>query len=83
MSITSSKIALAFIVFPTIPAASFAMMAGEAGAANLSISGIPLGPANPGGMSNVLADPSGIENASKIRPLHTPRITIPAISHFK
>jgi hypothetical protein len=34
-------------------------------------------------MSNVLADPSGIENASKIRPLHTPRITIPAISHFK
>ena len=37
----------------------FAMMAGEAEAGNLPISGIPLGPADPGGMNNVLADPSG------------------------
>ena len=83
MSTTSSKIALAFIVFLTIPAASFAMMAGEAGAGNLSISGIPLGPANPGGMNNVLADPSGIENAYKVAPLPQPHITVPEIPKFK
>jgi hypothetical protein len=34
-------------------------------------------------MNNALADPIGIENASKIPPLPTPRITIPAIPHFK
>ena len=83
MSHTSAKIAFALFIFLAAPAASFAMMAGEAGAGNLPISGIPLGPANPGGMNNVLADPSGIENASNIPPLHAPRITIPAISHFK
>jgi hypothetical protein len=69
MSHTSTKIAPALFIFLAAPAASFAMMAGEAGAGNLPISGIPLGPANPGGMNNVLADPSGIENAYKVAPL--------------
>ena len=64
MSNASIKAAFVLIVLLTIPAASFAMMPGEAGAGNLPISGIPLGPANSGGMNNVLADPSGIENAS-------------------
>jgi len=83
VSNTSAKIALAFFVFLAAPTASFAMMAGEAGAGNLPISGIPLGPANPGGMNNVLADPSGIENAYKVAPLPQPHITVPAIPKFK
>jgi hypothetical protein len=83
MSTTSGTIAPTCFVLLAAPTASFAMMAGEAGAGNLPISGIPLGPANPGGLNNVLADPSGIENASKIPPLPTPHITIPAIPHFK
>jgi hypothetical protein len=87
MSNASIKIAFAAIVFLTAPAASFAMMAGEAGAGNLPISGIPLGPANSGGLNNVLADPSGIENASKMPPLPQQlppqRITVPAVSQFE
>jgi hypothetical protein len=87
MSNASAKIAFAVIVFLTAPAASFAMMAGEAGAGNLPISGIPLGPANPGGLNNVLAYPSGIENASKMPPLSQQpppqRITVPAAPQFK
>jgi len=59
------------------------MMAGEAGAGNLPISGIPLGPANRGGMNNVLADPSGIENANKVPPLPLPHIGVPVIPKFK
>ena len=83
MSDTSAKIALALFIFLAAPAASFAMMAGEAGAGNLPISGIPLGPANSGGMNNVLADPSGIENAYKVAPLPQPHITVPEIPKFK
>lgn len=83
MSNTPTKIVIALSIFLATPAASFAMMAGEAGAGNLPISGIPLGPANVGGMNNVLADPSGIENASKMAPLPPPHITVPAIPKFK
>jgi hypothetical protein len=59
------KIARAFFIFLAAPAASFAMMAGEAKAGNLQTSGIPLGPANACGMNNVLADPSGIETLTR------------------
>ncbi len=83
MSNTSAKLALAFFVFLAAPTASFGMMAGEAGAGNSPISGIPPGPANPGGLNNVIADPSGIGNASKMAPLPPPRITVPAIPHFE
>ena len=84
MSNTSAKIALALFIFLAAPAASFAMMAGEAGAGNLPISGIPLGPANAGGMNNTLADPSGIENAYKVAPLPRPHIAAaPVIPKFK
>jgi len=58
-------------------------MAGEAGAGNLPISGIPPGPANVGGLNNVLADPSGIGNASRMAPLPPPHITVPVIPQFK
>lgn len=83
MSNTSAKIALAFFIFLTAPAPSFARMAGEAGMGNVPISGIPPGPANAGGMNNVLVDPSGIANASKLAPLPAPRITVPVVPQFK
>jgi hypothetical protein len=83
MSSTTARIALAFFVFLSAPAASFARMAGEAGAGNLPISGIPPGPANVGGLNNVLADPSGIGNASRMAPLPPPHITVPVIPQFK
>ena len=83
MSNTSAKIALAFFIFLATPAASFAMMAGEAGAGNLAISGIPPGPANAGGVNNVLNDPSGIENAAKVPPLPPPHINVPVVPQFK
>jgi hypothetical protein len=82
MSSTSAKIVLAFLLLAA-PAASFARMAGGAGAGNLPISGIPPGPANVGGLNNVLADPSGIGNASKMAPLPPPHITVPVIPKFK
>jgi hypothetical protein len=83
MSSTTARIALAFFIFLSAPAASFARMAGEAGAGNLAISGIPPGPANVGGLNNVTADPSGIGNAAKMAPLPPPHITVPAIPQFK
>ncbi len=83
MSSTTARIALALFIFLSAPAASFARMAGEAGAGNLPISGIPPGPANVGGLNNALADPSGIGNASKMAPLPPPHITVPVIPQFK
>jgi hypothetical protein len=73
MSKTSAKLALALLVVPGAPSASYARMAGVAGSGNVPISGIPPGPANAVGMNNVTVDPSGIANASKIPPLHLPR----------
>jgi hypothetical protein len=83
MSSTSAKIALAFVVFLAAPAASFARMAGEAGMGNVPISGIPQGPANAGGMNNVMVNPSGIGNGSRIAAPPPPRISVPAIPRFK
>jgi hypothetical protein len=83
MSSTPIKIIGALLVLLVAPAASYARMAGEAGMGNIPISGIPPGPANLGGMNNVIADPSGIANASKMAPLPPPRITIPTIPQFK
>jgi hypothetical protein len=82
MSSIAAKIVLAFLLLAA-PAASFARMAGGAGAGNIPISGIPPGPANVGGLNNVLADPSGIGNASKVAPLPPPHITVPVIPQFK
>jgi hypothetical protein len=82
MSRTSAKI-IVLLALLAAPAASYARMAGEAGTGNIPISGIPPGPANPGGMNNVFIDPSGIGNASRIAPLPPPHITIPTIPQFK
>lgn len=83
MSNTSAKVAFAIFLAFAAPAASFARMAGEAGAGNVPISGIPPGPANAGGMNNVMVDPSGIGNASRMAPLPQPHISAPTIPHFK
>jgi len=83
MSSTTARIALALFIFLSAPAASFARMAGEAGAGNLPISGIPPGPANVGGLNNATVDPSGIGNASRMAPLPPPHITVPVIPQFK
>ena len=83
MSNTSAKIAVALLLLLSAPAASFARMAGEAGAGNVPISGIPPGPGHAGGMNNVTVDPSGIGNTSRMAPLPPPRIRVPAIPQFK
>ncbi len=58
-------------------------MAGEAGAGNVPISGIAPGPANAGGMNNVIIDPSGIGNAARMAPLPQPHIAVPTIPRFE
>jgi hypothetical protein len=82
MSNTSAKIALALLLL-TAPATSFARMAGQAGAGNVPISGIPPGPANVGGLNNITVDPSGIGNASRMPPLVIPPITVPKVPQFR
>jgi hypothetical protein len=83
MSNLSAKLAVAVLLAFATPAASFARVAGEVGSGNVPISGIPAGPANVGGMNNVMVDPSGIGNAAKIAPLPQPHITVPTIPQFK
>jgi hypothetical protein len=56
---------LGALAAPPSAYAQLTLPAGSAGAGNTPINGIPFGPANP----SVLADPSGIGNASKIPPL--------------
>jgi hypothetical protein len=89
---TTVKIAFALSLVLAAPAASFAQQGGSAGFArpagsaatgNVPISGIARGPANAGGMNNVLVDPSGVGNASRVAPLPQPSITAPAIPQFK
>jgi hypothetical protein len=82
MSSTSAKIALALVLI-TAPTASFARMAGEAGAGNVAISGIPSGPANVGGFNNINVDPSGIGNAARLPPLPQPHISVPQVPQFR
>jgi hypothetical protein len=83
MSNISAKVAFAVFVTLATPAASFARMAGQAGSGNVPISGIAPGPANAGGMNNVMVDPSGIGNASRMAPLPQPQIAAPVIPKFK
>ena len=86
MSNTSTKIAIAILAVLTTPAASYAQFARSAGspaAGNVPISGIAPGPANAGGMNNVVVDPSGVGNASRAAPLPPPRISVPTIPKFR
>jgi hypothetical protein len=83
MSSTPAKIAFAIFVILASPAASFAKMAGGAASGNVPISGVARGPANAGGMNNVMVDPSGIGNAARVAPLPPPRISVPVVPQFK
>jgi len=83
MSNISVKLAIAALLAFASPAASFARVAGEVGSGNVPISGIPAGPANVGGINNVMVDPSGIGNAAKMAPLPQPNIMVPTIPQFK
>jgi hypothetical protein len=86
MSNTAAKIAYVLLLAVAAPIASFvqvARSAGGAGSKNVPIDGVPPGPANAGGLNNVIVDPSGIGNASKIAPLPPPRITVPVAPQFK
>ena len=56
---------------------AFPRPAGSAGTGNVPISGIPRGPANPGGMNNATVDPSGIGNAARMTSLPQPHIAAP------
>jgi hypothetical protein len=47
------------------------------------ISGIAQGPANAGGMNNVMVDPSGVGNAARVAAPPPPRISAPVIPKFK
>jgi hypothetical protein len=55
-------------------------MAGEAGAGNVPISGIPPGPAGVADLNNINVNPSGIGNASRWPPLSKPNL---GVSQFK
>lgn len=77
------KIALAILLFLAAPTATFARIPGAAGSGNIAVSGIPTGPANAGGMNNVMVGPSGIGNASGMAPLPPPYITVPVVPTFK
>jgi hypothetical protein len=86
MSNASAKIAFALLLALATPTASFAQAArtaGGAGSGNVPISGIAPGPANAGGLNNVMVDPSGIGNASRVAPLPPPRITVPVVPKFQ
>jgi hypothetical protein len=83
MSNLSAKLAIAVLLAFASPAASFARTAGAVGSGNVPISGIAPGPANVGGMNNVMVDPSGIGNAAKVAPLPQPNISVPTIPQFK
>jgi hypothetical protein len=87
MSNTSTKLVIAILaVVAAAPAASFAQFArsaGSAAAGNVPISGIAPGPANAGGMNNVVVDPSGVGNALRIAAPPAPRISVPVIPKFK
>jgi hypothetical protein len=84
MSYTSTKTVIAILaVMAAAPAASFARMAGQPGMGNVPISGIAPGPANAGGMNNVVVDPSGIGNAARVAAPPPPRISAPVIPTFK
>src|SRR3979409_1990917 len=85
---TTVKIAFALSLVLAAPAASFprhgvaaacARPAGSAATGNVPISGIARGPANAGGMNNVVVDPSGIGNASRMGTLPQSNIAAPTL----
>lgn len=81
MSNTSVRVAFAFIVVMTTAAASFARATGVAETAHFGGNRPQAGAYS--AFNNMLVDPSGIGNASKVAPIPPPRITVPVIPQFK
>jgi hypothetical protein len=80
MSNTSVKVAIALFLVLATPAASFARGGG----------GAAMGGSRPNaalgaqiGAAGMLADPSGVGNASRVAAPPPPRISVPAIPQFK
>jgi hypothetical protein len=90
MSNTSVKVALVFLVVLASPTASFARGGGGGGGGRGGGSSAmgQLGGSRPNagaqiGTQQMLTDPSGIGNASKVAPLPPPRISAPTVPQFK
>ena len=67
----SLALLLSGLIWSETAVAQLTPPAGSAGAGNAAISGVPIGPGGGGGLNNVINDPSGIGNASRIPPLPT------------
>jgi hypothetical protein len=87
MSNTPVKVAIALFIILATPAASFARGAGGGGRGGGSAAMGHLGGAGPNGATigaqEMLVDPSGIGNASKVAPIAPPRISAPTVPQFK
>ena len=87
MSNTSVKVAIALFIVLVTPAASFARGGGGGGRGGGSAAMGHLGGGRPNaatiGAEEMLVDPSGIGNASKVAPIAPPRISAPTIPQFK
>jgi hypothetical protein len=87
MSNTPVKVAIALFIILATPAASFARGGGGGGRGGGSAAMGHLGGAGPNGATigaqEMLVDPSGIGNASKVAPIAPPHISAPTVPQFK
>ncbi len=91
MSNTPVKVAIALFIILATPAASFARGGGGGGGGGGRGGGSAamghLGGAGPNGATigaqEMLVDPSGIGNASKVAPIAPPHISAPTVPQFK
>ena len=81
MSNTSVKVAIALFMVLATPAASFARGGGSSAMGNLGGSRPNAGAEI--GTQQMLTDPSGVGNASRVAPIAPPRISVPTIPQFK
>jgi hypothetical protein len=87
MSNASVKVAIALFMVLATPAASFARGGGGGRGGGSSAMG-NLGGSRPNAGAQIstqqmLTDPSGVGNASRVAPIAPPRISVPTIPQFK
>ena len=86
MSNASVKVAIALFMVLATPAASFARGGGGRGGGSSAMGNLGGSRPNAGaqiGTQQMLTDPSGIGNASKVAPIPPPRISVPTVPQFK
>ena len=86
MSNTSVKVAIALFMVLAPPAASFARGGGGRGGGSSAMGNLGGSRPNAGaqiGTQQMLTDPSGVGNASRVAPIAPPRISVPTIPQFK